>query len=650
MKTYKHSCSLDCYDLCKFKISVDNDIVKKIDGDENNSFTKGFICNKGRKHLDRLYHKDRLLKPLLKINGEFQEIDFNQALEIVSNKLTFYKNTFGSQSVIHYSESGAGGFLKGIEDIFFNFYGGITTADGGTCWSAGNKAQNYDFGDCKTSDIEDILNSDTVILWGRNPYNTSIHLYERLVQAKKNNAKIVTIDPRLNETSKLATTNLKINPGSDGALAMAITKKIIDHEKFNSLFVEQHIIGFDEYKKYLDSLSLDYLLTESGITYDEILELVEMFINGKVSVFIGYGMQKYSNGGNTVRAIDALMAISGNIGKCGSGVFYSNKIYSKLLNRDPYNSSKYALNSREFMVNNFVGYINNPNNEIKSIFISKANPLNQFPNLNETIKAFNSIEFKVCFDMFMTDTAKYCDLIIPVTNTLESEDIIFSSMLMPYLMYNEKIINPSNELMDEYHFFRELAKQMKLSHYPDVTKEEYLNKVLSPINLTLNDLKKEDINLQKDKIAWSDYNFSTPSKKIEIYSNTALNDGLSPYPIYIPTEKTSDEYPLRLITPHFKDSLFSQHFIDIDGISKIYVSDSIMKKFDLNEKVKVKSKYGEIICEILLDKNLKQNLAYIFIGWNHKHGNPNFLTSNGSSEMGGQITYCDTFINIFKLV
>ncbi len=650
MKIFSQGCSLDCYDLCKFLVYKENEKVIKIVGDKSNNFTDGFICKKGTAHIERLYHKDRLKHPLLKVGDEFKEISWDRALNLIAEKLQIYKSEFSSNSIIHYAESGSGAVLKGIEDVFFNFYGGITTSIGSTCWGAGSAATDFDFGTKKTSSIEDLRNSKTIIFWGRNPYNTSIHLFKKTLDAKKSGSLVVTIDPRKNESSKISDIHVDITPSTDGALAMAITKYLINENLLDFDFIDKYTLGAKEYISYLNSLDMNFLLNECNINLETIKKLASLFIEKKVSIYIGYGMQKYSNGGNSVRAINALMALTGNIGEEGCGSFYANRYYPKILNLDPFNSDDYALNKREFQVSDFIKFIdesvNLEKNPIKAIFITKCNPLNQFPHLNKTIESFKKIEFKVCFDMFMTETAKHCDLIIPVTNTLESEDIIYSSMHNPVLLYNEKVVEPSNILLDEFYFFRKLAEIMNIKEYPQVDKKEYINLILKPLNITIENLKEKEFIFTDNDIAWKDKVFSTPSGKIEIYSKKALESGNSPYPIYVASEKPSVMFPIRLISAHYKDSLFSQHFIDVEGKSEVFVSENIFNKFQDRKYVELQSIHGKIECQIKCDMSLKDNLAYMYIGWHHRHGNPNFLSCNGSSEMGGQITYNNTFIKI----
>ena len=382
-------------------------------------------------------------------------------------------------------------------------------------------------------------------------------------------------------------------------------------------------------------------------------------------------MQKYKNGGNTIRAIDALGALTGQVGVKGGGVNYANKVLTRILDLDPFKSESFGEN-REFYVSKINEFIELPgkyslNKEdyiapIKMMIIANSNLMNQLPNLNRLNETLDKVDFKVCFDMFMTDTASKCDLFIPCTNTLESEDMVFSSMTNPYLIYNEKVVEPKEELMDEYFFFMELAKRMNLKGYPLVSKKEYLNKVIDPLrrynkDINLDIIKKEPFTVYND-IAWKDKKFKTPSGKVEIASERALKECGSLIPTYIPNVvKLEDEFldedknKFRLLTNHSKDSLSSQHYMDIEGMSKAYLNEKMMKNFNLNdgEKIRLKSSNGEIIVKCSLDNGVQDYVVLMYVGWWKKHGNPNFLTESGISDIGGQITYNDTFVEIEKI-
>lgn len=643
-----HGCTLDCFGCCKLNVYVEDDSVIKIEADKNHPYTKGIMCEKGRTHLKKIDDKDRIYSPMKKQDGRWVEISFEEAINIIADKLNYYKEKYSSNVVMHFSQSGTGTILKGIEDIFFNFYGGITEADGGLCWSAGTQAQKYDFGYNKSHFIDDVLNSKNIILWSKNPARSHIQLFSMIKKAKVRGAKVIVIDPIYTETAKIADKHIMINPATDGALAMAMTKIVIEENLHDLEFIKENIVGFQEYKAYLDTLDLDYLSKECGIDVETIKELTYLYAKEKYSsIHMGFGVQRYKNGGNSVRAIDALAAITGSVGKKGGGVNYSNKVYPKVLNRDPYLSIDEAVNKRTFDLDKFPSFAKD---NLKAIFISKANPLNQLPNLNEFTKAFNDIEFKVCIDMFMTDTAKHCDLFIPCTNTLESEDLLFSSMANPYIIYNEKCVKPKHKLMDEYYFFMELAKKMNMKKYPQVSKEQYLTKIIEPLiekGITLEKIKNGYVTIEESNIAWSDLVFDTPSKKIEIYSKLLEDEGIIPVPNYV--NEKSDR--LRLLTIHPRNSLLSQSFKDVNDIAKANLSQNTANRYNIKdgELVILKSNKGKIEVEINIVEKALDNIIYMDIGWWEKSSNPNFLTDNTVSDMGKQIAYNDTFVEIIKM-
>ena len=669
MKKISHGCTLDCADCCKFNVYVKNDDIIKIEGDKEHPYTKGFICKKGLAHLKRLNHSKRIYKPLIKINDKWKEIEFDEAINIMVKKLSYYKSKFGSKSVLYYEQYGNGTVLKSIGEKFFNFYGGVSLSKGGPCWSAGIAAQKLDFGDSRSHSLEDMLNSKNIFVWGKNPANTTIHTMQMIKRAKKKGSKIIVIDPIETATAKLADKYIKIKANGDKALALAMGQIIIKNKLYDEKYIKLYVNGFEEYKSYILSLNIKDLSKECGVEIYTIEELVKLYCQKYSTILLGFGMQKYKNGGMTIRLIDALGAITGQIGFSGGGVNYANKVYPKILNTDPYDSEKFS-NNRYYYTNEISEFIEKCNlgntyykNDIfinheddkgdyelnipiKMAIITKSNLLNQLANINNLKRALSKVEFKVCFDMFITDTVKECDLFIPVTSQLESEDLLFSSMMNPYLVYNEKILEPQEKLMDEYYFFMEVAKRLKMSNYPIVTKKEYLEKVIYPLkninsDISLEYLKNNYFTLHKD-VAWSDKNFVNESGKFEIINCEEIKK--------IEANKYKDISKLRLLTNHGRDSLSSQHFMDDDGIAIAYINEKEAKRSNINnnEIIYLKSENGQIKVKINIDKSIGDNIIMMFVGWWERHGNPNFLTNSGISDIGGQITYNETFVEIIK--
>ncbi|VHR84872.1 formate dehydrogenase [Clostridioides difficile] len=584
-------------------------------------------------------------------------------------------------------------------------------------------------------------------------------------KAKEKGIKIVVIDPIYTKTAQIADKYVQVNPGTDGALAIAMAKIIVEDKLYDEEYINSYVIGFEEYKKYLSSLELSFLIDECGVKENDIRELVDLYTNKYSSINVGYGLQKYKNGGNTIRAIDALGAITGQIGFSGGGVNYANKVYPSVINSDPYNSQSYG-EDREFYVSNIskfieeslkntsnkvnyasdeldttsnkvnyisdeldttsnkvnyvsdeldttsnkvnyvsdelgmalhkvncvsdeldmtsnkvnyvldelditsnkTDYISNElynlsnksikdNIPIKMAVITKSNMLNQLPDLVELERVFSKIKFKVCFDMFMTDTATLCDMFIPCTNTLESEDIIYSSMTNPYITYNERAVKPAHKLMDEYYFFMELAKKMGLNDYPFVEKRTYLEKVIEPLkrfdkNLDIEKLKNNYFTIH-NLVAWEDKKFETPSGKYELYSESIKNLGISPTPVYISNKYKEIEdknISFRLLTNHHADTLFSQHFMDKKSIAQAYINQRMAKKVGIEDKdiVILRSKKAKINVQINIDDGVGNYIVKMYVGWWKKHGNPNSLTDTGISDFGGQVTYNESMVEIIR--
>ena len=644
MKKLNGGCTLDCFDACKFNIYVEDKKVVKIEGDKEHPYTKGFICKKGLAHLERHNHPQRQYKPLLKVNGRWQEISFNKALEIMAEKLSCYKENFGGESILYYEQYGSGSLLKSIGDIFFNFYGGCSKQKGGPCWSAGIAAQKQNFGDVRSHSLEDMMNSQTIIVWGKNPANTTIHTMQMIKKAQKNGSYVIVIDPIETATAKQADLYVRVKADGDGALALAMSKRIISKNKHDKEYIKNYVNGFVKYNDYLQSLDLNKLCEKAGVSLEVIDFIVDKYTEKYSTILLGYGLQKYAYGGNTIQLINTLSAITGQIGESGGGVNYANRVFPDIINSDPYNSEKQA-NNKVFYVSGISQYIEE--NKIKMAVIIKSNLLNQLPDLKNLEKSLEEVDFKVCFDQFLTDTAEICDLFIPTTTVLESEDLLFSSMTNPYLTYIEKAVEPRHKLMDEYEFFKALAGKLNMMEYPRVSKQEYLSKVIEPLEeynseISLEYLKNNYFTVHQ-AVPWADKLFATESGKFEIHFNEeALSEK---------DEEIINNHKFRILTNHSRDSLFSQHYMDKDEIAKAYINNKMagQNRIEHGEEVSIQSEEGNIKVQIQLDDSISDNIIMMYVGWWKKHGNPNWILKSGISDMGGQVTYNDNWVTINKL-
>jgi anaerobic selenocysteine-containing dehydrogenase len=666
MVTYKSACPLNCWDSCGFEVEVNNNKVTKIDGDQNHPITQGKICGRGRMLENRANSKQRILHPLKKVNGEFIEISWQQALDEIANTMSTIKEAYGSTGILHSHDYANGGLLKNVDKRFFNLFGGVTELTGSICWGSGIEAQKWDFGNAWSHSPDDLLNSKNIIVWGRNVTRTNMHLFQYLQKAKKNGAKIVVIDPIFNATAKIADQYISVKPGMDGFLSVGIMKEMIRLNLQDQAFIQNYTSGFEDLVELLDTVKLEEIEGYTDVSRETFTELAYMFHDKPTATLMGLGMQRYTNGGNTIRLIDALVAVSGNIGIPGGGANYANLQVGQSFDIKALSLVEVKKSFRSFtMMKQAEGILSAIDPMIKMVIVTCGNPLTQVPDTNLVQKAFKSVETVVVIDQFMTDTAAMADYILPTTTVFEEEDIYYSSMYHHYVNYGPKLIEPPGEAKSDLWIWSELAKRLGFGEQFELTHEQLLNIGLGSLKekgITIERLKKKNhLPLPVQEVPWSNYDFQTPSGKYEftsILANSIEIDGK--LKLSFPDEspliniELARKYPYSLLTIHPLRSNHSQHYHIIDSLQKVKVEISpdiaAEKQLQTNDLVKVFNSRGEIIGNISILTRAHQKTINIDEGqWNKFGGSVNKLTPNRVSDNGQGSSLYDCLVNIEKL-
>lgn len=663
-KIVTSSCSLNCWDSCGFEVTVENGKITKIDGDKQHPITKGKICGRGRMLETRTNSNERLLYPLKKINGEFKQIPWEQALHEIAKKLIDIKENVGTHAVLHSHDYSNGGLLKNLDKRFFNCYGGVTELVGSICWGAGIEAQKWDFGNAWSHSPEDIYNSKNVVIWGRNVVRTNMHLYHYLLDVKKKGTKIIVIDPIYNATAKMANHYVSVKPGMDGILALGIIKEILSNNLEHQEFITDHTYGFVDLLELVNSISIEEIVEKTDVPRETISYLAEVFCDRPTTTYMGLGMQRYTNGGNTIRLIDALVAVSGNIGISGGGANFGNLQVGQSFDTGALALAERKRQSRTFtMMKQAEGILKAVNPEIKMIFVTCGNPLTQVPDTNLVKKAFESVDTLVVVDQFMTDTASLADYVLPTTTVFEEEDIYYSSMYHHYMNYGPKLVDPPGEARSDLWIWTELANLLGFGNDFSYTRKEFLK-------IGLGQLEEKGITLEKimenhhlplpvEDVPWSDYKFGTASGKFEFTSSGAIEKGHDgKLKLLFPEESTNQdllkEYPYSLLTIHPMRSNHSQHYHIIDALQQIRVdiSEDIAKEKGLNDddEVKVYNGRGELKGMVRIMQKAHPRTINIDEGqWSKFGGSVNLLTSNKESDNGLGSSLYDCLVNIEKL-
>lgn len=562
------ACPLDCPDRCSLQVEIDNTNrqITKVSGSSSHPITRGFACSKAQLQLARLNSPDRVTRPLVKQNGAWQPITWDQAYQLIVQKLNQIIKDYGPKAILHLSGAGSEGLLQNFDKRFFNVLGGVSKSSGCMCWGSGYQAQAYDFGGVRCHSWADVGNAQTIILWGRDPMITNQHLVPFIKDAKSKGAKVIVINPLRVASAKLADVHIAPKPGTDGALAMAMAHVLMEHRALDFDFIHQHIHGFAEYAQRVKECTPAWAEGITGVSAQEIEQVALMYANSMPSaIFLGYGLQRYANGGQAIRAIDALAAITGNIGLPGGGVHYAHQYWKKLITSLA--GKEFAQDNRYFPYAKMGSAILQANDPpVKALFVSKVNPVTQLPNTNLMKTAFRAIDFKVVLDFFMNDTAQEADLFLPVATSFEQSDITLNSW-NEYAVYAQEVLPPKGQAKTELEIFATLAEQMGLGEtFGRKSREEWLEHAIAPLaqfGINLDTFKEGVVRCPNfPEVAWSDYQFTTPSGKYELVSEQAraeMGDALPGFGSLGPLgdQQLAAEYPLYLLTPHTKYSLNS---------------------------------------------------------------------------------------------
>lgn len=493
-------------------------------------------------------------------------------------------------------------------------------------------------------------------------------------KAQRNGAKLIVIDPRRTQSAERADILLQPKTGTDGLLALAMAKIIIEENHHNPAFINKHVLGFPEFQESLQNIGLKNASKICGVPLEMIKEVAIMI--GKINpmtLIAGYGMQRFSNGGQTTRCLLSLPVITGNIGVSGGGWQYANLqsyVFDTIKKPDTYYPSE--ITDKPFRRSVSTAKLGKEMLEIKDpklkmAWVERANPLSQNPDSKKVRKAFKKLEFVVVVDQFMTDTALEADIILPAKSMFEQSDIV-GSYWNPYISLKQKVIDPPGEVKPETEIYYLLAKKLGFSiekiekNIPrpgDKSIDSWLNNYLKQFpEIKLEHLKERPILApQLENIAFENHVFKTPSGKIELFSISAREDwGVNPLPEYVPLKK-NNEFPLHLLSPNTKNRIHSQfgnlsQIKMLDPVPHMTLSPKDANKRGINEgeKARVYNDKGELHLLVKLDYSLRPGNVVIYNGyWNNGEGSPNTLSRGKETDMGHGGAFHDTMVEVDTL-
>ncbi|HJA40661.1 MAG TPA: molybdopterin-dependent oxidoreductase [Firmicutes bacterium] len=684
------ACPRNCYDTCSIVTTVGDGTIKFITGNKNCTYTNGRLCVKGYTYPNYVYSPDRVKYPMKQEGrgtGKWTRITWDEAFEMIANKIFEIKKEYGSTLPIALNKySGTFNTLSyGIEGTLSSI-GYTTRAQGTPCWPAGIDSQTFDFGTIVNSDPEAMIHSKYILVWGANPAWNSVHSMNILQKAKENGAKVVVIDPILTDTAANADEYIEIKTSTDGALALGMAKYILDHNLHDMDWMRKNSVGYQEYLNYLNNnITLEWASEKTGIPVEVIERLAREYAAAKPAcIWIGYGMQRHTNGGAAVRSIDALAAMSGNVGVLGGGANYAQLDswlvnYSAMSMSPPEGSGGGA--DRMININNFPAQVldlnsGDPNKiPIKMLWVAGRNPIAQDPETSVSYKAFDSIDFVVTADLWFNETVAQSDLVLPISSIFETWGV-HASYWHYWLHINEPAIDPLYETKCDVEIAMGLSKKMNEMEpgsctYPtDRTMEEWAAMEISQDFLNSKGmtsykdlLKTGTAKVEGYDAAWADGVFRTPSGKYEFLSEKCASFGHHALPVYVEAKEVPTDRPIRLLTPHWKYGLHSQ-FQNLSWMQSVHNEPFVEIHPELAQKkgiadgdmVKVHNHIGFVELRAKHTLTVPKDAVVIYEAWyKDQKFNVNYLVEATPADMGscatGQagLAFHDQFVNIDKL-
>ena len=632
-------CNRDCPDACSIIATVKNGKVVRLQGDSEHPITRGFLCYRTSRFLEHQNDSARITTPLMRQHGKLEPVSWNIALDFIAKQMQRFKDESGPAAIMHYRSGGSMGMMKFVTNYFFERFGPVTVKSGNVCSGAGDEAQLTDFGDKDSHDFFDLLNSKTIVIWGKNVYVTSVHLLPVIQEARKRGARIILIDPVFHRTANLCEYYLQPRPGGDIALALAVAQILFQSNHIDPT-AQSYCDHLDQFRALAFSRTLDEWAQLSDLRIEDITKLANYYSDGPSAILVGWGLQRRTWGSSTIRVLDALAAISGNLGIPGGGVSFSSKWLGNF-NMSFLNGLQAAPRTiPEPLLGSEILKAKDP--PIRMVWVTAANPVAMLPESLTVAQALKSRELTVVVDSFLTDTAQCADIVLPTTTLLEDDDLL-GSYGHHWIAESRPVVPSPPEVKSDYEIIQALAPRVGLDNDfvedVDTWKERFLQRV-SDGGASLDNLRQQTVrDPLASKTLFADRQFATSSKKVNL-----IHD-LCPDPPTPPTER-----PLLLMALSTEKAQASQWLPGSqNGPANAIVHPDAAPGFQDGDLACIESDVATMTVVLRFDRRQRNDVILMEKGgWLSAGRCANVLVRARTTDAGGCAVYYDTPIRLLQ--
>jgi anaerobic selenocysteine-containing dehydrogenase len=649
------TCPRDCYDTCGIEVSMRDGAILRVRGDRNHPVSRGRLCRKCATAYNGvlLDPEARLLTPLRrdgpKGSGRFRAVSWDEALAEIGERLTQVAEGPGAHTILgaHYTGTFA---LLGYHfpNRFLRRLGAREVDPDTICNKAGHVALEYLYGTSLDGfDPRSAADAACIMVWGANPSASAPHQHEHWLPEAP--GRVIVVDSIRTATARQADLHLQPFPGSDAALAFAIAHVIRRDGLLDRGLLRGHAVGWEELEPLLERCTPSWGERTTGVPADAIEQAARWYGTGPSLLWIGQGFQRQPRGGNAVRAVAQLAALSGNVGKPGTGFLYLNGGGNRMLDED-YIAGAHLPGSPPDPISHMdlAGCLEDRRRS-RALLCWNINIAASNPDQARLRRALTRDDlFTVAIDLFSTDTTDLADVVLPAASFLESDDLVASYFHLS-LSAQVKVIEPLGQSLPNTEIFRRLATATGLDdeelHEPD---EQIIAEVLrrTGLGIDFSSLARQGtIWTHRDpRVPFRDLCFPTPSGRIELASDRAAGDGHPRLP-----QPHADPRPaggrLRLLTPA-SPWLMNASFANEPRLARrigeptitVHPADAAERGLSSGDRVRASGPTGELELTLALSEDLPRGVAFSPKGrWpklDAEHANVNALNPGTASDMG----------------
>jgi anaerobic selenocysteine-containing dehydrogenase len=678
------ACPHDCPDTCATLVTVEDGRATQIAGDPDHPVTRGFLCAKVNRYIERTYHPERLRAPLRRTGpkgtGQFAEISWNEALDEIASRLgEVVRSAEGPQAILPYSYAGTMGMVQGssMDRRFFHLLG-ASRLDRTICSMAGTVGMRMTVGANVGADSEGVPESDLVLLWGTNTLTANPHLWPFVLEARKRGAPIICIDPIRTRTAQQCDEWIPIRPGTDAALALGMMHLLFARGLEDRDYLERYTLGHEQLRERVAEWTPERTAYVTGLPVETIASLGERYGGARAAfIRVNYGLQRHAGGGMAVRSIACLPAITGHWRRAGGGVQLStsaNFAFDRAaLERPDLGPPARTINMirlGEALTQKDAGVGGPP---VKALVVYNSNPAAVAPERNVVLRGLAREDlFTVVLEHFRTDTTDWADIVLPATTQLEHWDVHLAYG-HHYVSLNRPSIAAEGEAKPNSEIFRLLAARMGLDHASlrddDLTIIRQALASGSPKldGVTLEQLLERGwmrLALPTPFLPYADGAFPTPSGKCELYSERLAQMGLDPLPTYTPPYESRERdpeliarYPLTLISSPAHTFLNST-FVNITSLRRqarepevlLHPADAERRGIAAGMRVTVRNDRGAFLARARVEPAIREGVVWAPSVWWGKladdGANANQTTSQRETDLGHGPVFYDNQVEV----